>query len=292
MSTNEKLEYWRSKNIAIATGKAEAKKDNEFVVLADKLVWYLQEKNQKTTVKKLLGFKNVSIKTNNEVAFGDKAIYNNDTEICKLFGNVKLQRGESFLLGEYAEVDLRSGISKLLPAPGKTPNENKVRAIQIIEFDDQQRVASSDNFLEGNLVNGQLLITDSKSQKIYDFPTSYFISNNNLENFSTHSLLAMKNFFLSEDDLQKIDSLIYSRLLMPLSIMAVIFLAGSMMFHTSRSSGVGRQIIIGISIGFIYDLIKDLSIASFLTYQLPIAIAYLLPITILLAIGAYKFQKI
>ena len=174
----------------------------------------------------------------------------------------------------------------------KRINENEVRAIQIIEFNDQQRVTSSDNFLEGNLENGELLITDSKSQKIYDFPTSYFISNNNLENFSLHSLLDLKNSYLSEDDLQKIDSLIYARLLMPLSIMAVIFLAGSLMFHTSRSSGVGRQIIIGISIGFVYDLIKDLSIASFLTYQLPIAIAYLLPITILLAIGAYKFQKI
>ena len=129
LKSNKKLEYWRSKNIAIATGKAEAKKDNEFVVLADKLVWYLQEKNQKTTVKKLLGFKNVSIKTNNEVAFSDKAIYNNETEICKLYGNVKLQRGESFLIGEYAEVDLRSGISKLLPAPGNKFNENKVKAL-------------------------------------------------------------------------------------------------------------------------------------------------------------------
>ena len=174
----------------------------------------------------------------------------------------------------------------------KRINENEVRAIQIIEFNDQQRVTSFDNFLEGNLENGELLITDSKSQKIYDFPTSYFISNNNLENFSLHSLFEMKNSYLSEDDLQKIDSLIYARLLMPLSIMAVIFLAGSLMFHTSRSSGVGRQIIIGISIGFVYDLIKDLSIASFLTYQLPLVIAYLLPITILLAMGASKFQKI
>jgi len=129
LKSNKKLEYWRSKNIAIATGKAQAKKDNEFVVLADKLVWYLQERNQKTTVKKLLGFNNVSIKTNNEVAFSDKAIYNNNTEICKLFGNVKLQRGESFLTGEYAEVDLRRGISKLLPAPGNKLNENKVRAL-------------------------------------------------------------------------------------------------------------------------------------------------------------------
>ena len=129
LKSREKLEYWRAKNIAIATGKAEAKKDNEFIVLADKLVWYLKENDRKTSVKKILGFKNVSIKTNNEVAFSDKAIYNNETEICKLFGNVKLQRGESFLLGEYAEVDLRRGISKLLPAPGKMPNENKVRAL-------------------------------------------------------------------------------------------------------------------------------------------------------------------
>ena len=129
LKSNEKLEYWRSKNIAIATGKAEAKKDQEFIVLADKLVWYLQESKKKTEVKKLLGFNNVSIKTNNEVAFSDKAIYNNNTEICKLFGNVKLQRGESFLLGEYAEVDLKRGISKLLPAPGKNMNDNKVKAL-------------------------------------------------------------------------------------------------------------------------------------------------------------------
>ena len=129
LRSKEKLEYWRSKNIAIATGKAEAQKDKEFVVLADKLVWYLKEDKNKTTVKKILGFKNVSIKTNNEVAFSDKAIYNNETEICKLYGNVKLQRGDSFLLGEYAEVDLKKGISKLLPAPGNSMKENKVKAL-------------------------------------------------------------------------------------------------------------------------------------------------------------------
>ena len=129
LKSKQKLEYWRQKNIAIATGDAEAKKNNEFIVSADKLVWYLKETERKTMVKKLLGFKNVSIKTNNEVAFSDKAIYNNETEICKLFGNVKLQRGDSFLLGEYAEVDLKNGISKLLPAPGKSLNENKVKAL-------------------------------------------------------------------------------------------------------------------------------------------------------------------
>ena len=33
------------------------------------------------------------------------------------------------MLGEYAEVDLKKGISKLLPAPGNSMKENKVKAL-------------------------------------------------------------------------------------------------------------------------------------------------------------------
>ena len=48
----------------------------------------------------------------------------------KLFGNVKLQKGTSFLTGDYAEVDMNKGISKLLPAPSLDNfNENRVRAL-------------------------------------------------------------------------------------------------------------------------------------------------------------------
>ena len=86
--------------------------------------------SEKIDVKKIFGFDKVSIFTNNEVAFSDKALYNKTTGICKLFGNVKLQRGESFLTGDYAEVDLNKGISKLLPAPNfDNVNENRVRAL-------------------------------------------------------------------------------------------------------------------------------------------------------------------
>lgn len=129
LKSNKRMEYWRSKGVAVATGSAEAEKENEFIVKADKLVWNLHEVDKKILVKKIIGFNNVSIRSNNEVAFSDKGIYNNITEVCKLFGNVKLQRGDSFLTGEYAEVDLKSGISKILPAPKKGPNESKVRAL-------------------------------------------------------------------------------------------------------------------------------------------------------------------
>ena len=174
----------------------------------------------------------------------------------------------------------------------KRINEREVQAIQVVEFDNQQRISSSKNYFEGNIENGKLLITDPTTQKIFDFPSSSFLSSNALENFSLYSLLSLRKTYLPDDDLQKINLLIYAKVFLPISIIAIIFLAGSLMFDSTRSSGVGRQIILGISIGFIYDLIKDLSIASFLTYQLPMVIAYLLPITILIGIGAYRFQKI
>ena len=130
LESNNKMEYWRTKGVAIASGKAKAQKGNEFKIKAEKLVWYLNENDKKIDVKKIFGFENVSIYTNNEVAFSDKALYNKESGICKLFGNVKLQKGDSFLTGDYAEVDLNKGISKLLPAPNFDKlNENRVRAL-------------------------------------------------------------------------------------------------------------------------------------------------------------------
>lgn len=130
LESNNKMEYWRTKGVAIASGKAKAQKGNEFKIEAEKLVWYLNENDKKIDVKKIFGFENVSIYTNNEVAFSDKALYNKENGICKLFGNVKLQKGDSFLTGDYAEVDLNKGISKLLPAPNFDKlNENRVRAL-------------------------------------------------------------------------------------------------------------------------------------------------------------------
>ena len=44
----------------------------------------------------------------------------------------------------------------------KRINDSEVRAIQVIEFDNQQRISSSDNYLEGNLENE--IISDEKDE--------------------------------------------------------------------------------------------------------------------------------
>ncbi len=132
VSSNRKLEFWKSKNIAIATGEAEAIRESKYKINADKLVTHLETiENGNYEIKKIIAYSKVVIKTNNEIAYSDKALYNKNSEICKLFGNVKLKKGESFLTGEYAEMNLKNGISKLLPYPGNKikQQENRVKAL-------------------------------------------------------------------------------------------------------------------------------------------------------------------
>ncbi len=133
LSANRKIEFWKSENIAVATGNAVAKKKNEYTISANKLAWYLDLMDDKEDykIKKIIGFENVKIESENEIAFSDKALYNGSTELCKLFGNVRLKRGNNFLTGDYAEVNLKTGISKLLPNPNNilSNTEKKVKAL-------------------------------------------------------------------------------------------------------------------------------------------------------------------
>ena len=52
----------------------------------------------------------------------------------------------------------------------KRIDNNQAQAIQVIEFGDKQRIASSSLFQEGKLDQGQLVILDSPTQQNFDFP--------------------------------------------------------------------------------------------------------------------------
>ena len=90
--------------------------------------WYPESKKNKSVYNVVDLIYSSSYINDKDYSFS--YIYNKDSGICKLFGNVKLQKGSSFLTGDYAEVDMNKGISKLLPAPSLDNfNENRVRAL-------------------------------------------------------------------------------------------------------------------------------------------------------------------
>jgi lipopolysaccharide export system protein LptA len=65
-------------------------------------------------IEKVEAFGNVSVRTQTDTVTGDRGVYVPDTGIARLAGNVHITRGQNQLNGAEAEVDLKTGISRLL----------------------------------------------------------------------------------------------------------------------------------------------------------------------------------
>ena len=122
------LEYWDKKRLAIAKGNATAQR-GEKQVRADTLsVYFSKTKDESLTANRIEAVGNVKISTPNEVAVGDEAVYYIEKELVTLLGHVKITRGKSQLNGSIAEVNLKTGRSRLLSKSGLDGNQ-KVKGL-------------------------------------------------------------------------------------------------------------------------------------------------------------------
>ena len=62
---------------------------------------------------------NVLVSTETDVGRGDYGVYNADTGIVTLLGNVTVTRGANTIRGQYAVIDLNNNISRMMTAPGR-----------------------------------------------------------------------------------------------------------------------------------------------------------------------------
>ncbi len=65
-------------------------------------------------LQRVEGFGHVSVRTATETVTGDRAVYTPDSGIARLVGNVRITRGQNQLNGAEADVNLRTGISRLI----------------------------------------------------------------------------------------------------------------------------------------------------------------------------------
>lgn len=115
LTATQQLEYWELKKFAVARGNAVATRENKSV-FADVLVAHLRPDQQgKTKVYRVDAYDNVRIRTERETATGDRGVYNVESGIATLTGQVRLVRDDNELRGCRAEVNLNTGISKLFP---------------------------------------------------------------------------------------------------------------------------------------------------------------------------------
>ena len=120
ITARDSLEYWENKQMAVARGEAEAVREDKRIK-ADVLAAYFEPgAGDSLELKRIEAFGNVRIATPQEYARGNRGIYYVERELASLQGDVKITREDNQLNGEYAEVNLRTGISRLLPGPPGT----------------------------------------------------------------------------------------------------------------------------------------------------------------------------
>ncbi len=129
ITARDALEYWSEKRIAVARGDAFVDREGR-TLKADVLTAHFASsaapkpaKPQKGTdtgrVELVDAFGHVVIKTKTETVTGDRGRYNAKTGIATILDNVTLTRDTDSLKGQYAVVNLNTGVSTLYAAaPG------------------------------------------------------------------------------------------------------------------------------------------------------------------------------
>ena len=130
ITARDSLEYWRDREIAVARGDAQAVHEDK-QINADVLVAHFKAaEGNKQDVSQVDAEGNVTIRTPTDFVVGNKGIYYVKQELARLQGDVKITRDNNQLNGEYAEVNLATGISKLLGSvPGDAGSKGRVDAL-------------------------------------------------------------------------------------------------------------------------------------------------------------------
>ena len=131
ITARDSLEYWEHKNMAVARGAAQAVREDKRI-LADVLTAHFKKgegEGGKLELTRIDAYGNVRIFTAGEFARGDRGVYYVDREFATLTGAIKITREENQMNGEYAEIDMKTGVSRLLAGPPGTKSAARVHGL-------------------------------------------------------------------------------------------------------------------------------------------------------------------
>ncbi len=114
ITARDSLEYWEQKQMAVARGDALAKREDRRISADVLAAHYEPGADEKLELRRIEAYGNVEVETEKEFASGDRGTYFVDKELATLQGGVKITRGQNQMNGDYAEVDLVTGVSRLL----------------------------------------------------------------------------------------------------------------------------------------------------------------------------------
>ncbi len=129
ITANRQLEMWERKRMVVARGNAYAVRRDRRLRANVLAAHYRRGKDGKDRIHRIEAFGNVHILTAQDIVIADRGVYNVESGIATLTGSVKITRDGNQLNGCSAEINLKTGISKLRSCgPGKS-GKDRVRGL-------------------------------------------------------------------------------------------------------------------------------------------------------------------
>jgi lipopolysaccharide export system protein LptA len=172
VTARDSLEWYDQKQVAVARGDAVAVRDVR-VIRADVLTAHMTKDkpqpaagkpdkavpaaaqakprnaatplgadDESSKISRVDAQGHVLVSTQTDVGRGDYGVYNADTGIATLLGNVTVTRGPNTVRGEYAVMDLNNNISRMMAAPA-TPSATPTRVEGLFVRQDQATPAGT-----------------------------------------------------------------------------------------------------------------------------------------------------
>lgn len=131
ITATDELEYRQSEGIATARGNARAiNRENGNNITADVLVANFDEDDEgERGIRVVTADGNVVVRTDEDVARGAEGVYDLATGLATLTGNVRLTRGQNQMNGDVAEVNMETGISRLVSDTSREGSDGRVRGL-------------------------------------------------------------------------------------------------------------------------------------------------------------------
>jgi lipopolysaccharide export system protein LptA len=121
VTARDQFEYWQDQDVLVATGDVFILKTDGTKINGDKVTSYFRKdavsgKRQAYQVK---AEGHVRVDTGKEIATAERGVYDPNTRIAVLTGNVVITQNKNVFRGARAEIDMDKGVSRLLPAEGQ-----------------------------------------------------------------------------------------------------------------------------------------------------------------------------
>lgn len=119
VTARQQLEYWEKKNIAVARGDATATREDRTLQADVLTAHFAKNQNGENRVHRVDAFDNVKVKTKTEEAQSRRGIYNVDSGVATLTGDVTITKGNNVIRGCAARINMKTGVSTMQACAGE-----------------------------------------------------------------------------------------------------------------------------------------------------------------------------